>query len=121
MQAQLAFDKKTAQLVPPTAEELLEADKSTIILGYVDGMSDGQPFWAYVAIKPSKYAEFHAKTSARQHLIIEDYGTIIASGYDLAPPAEVVQEMKEKYGADARLGEALKQEAIRQQKAFVDK
>jgi hypothetical protein len=69
-----------------STEELAEADKETAILGYVHGtMEDGRPYWAYVAIIPSKYREFHALTAARKAMVIGNYGTVVAAGFESRP------------------------------------
>jgi hypothetical protein len=102
-----AFDSSGAVL-PPTPEELAEADKHSAILCLTDGvLEDGRPYYAYVAVKPSLYAEFHKLTNDRQPMIVGNYGEIIMAGYAPSPPPEVVREMNENYGFDDSYKEKL--------------
>jgi hypothetical protein len=120
MATQLAFDK-TGKLQEPTAEQLAEGDKNSAVLSYIHGKSQGKPFWAYVAVKPSKYKEFHELNCAKKRYAIEDYGIIVASGEGEKPPESIIKEMRDRYGFKDNFGEELKQEAIRQNKIFFDK
>jgi hypothetical protein len=105
----------------PSGEELAQADEEMAVLSYVHGtMEDGRPYYAYVAIKPSRYREFHALTAARKAMVIGDYGTVIAAGFESEPPPEVVKEMREAYGFDDQYEGKLKQEALKQQQAFFE-
>jgi len=114
-----AFDA-SGHLKPPSAEALTAADEDTAILAYTTGtIEDGTPYYAYVAVKPSRYAEFHAMTAARETMTISDYGKIIRGGYAPAAPPEVVKEMREKYGFDEHYAEKLRREFYAQQKTFL--
>ena len=117
------FDlEESGKLREQTEEELAALDKLEALVGYFHGtVSDGRPYWAYLLIKPSKYKEFYELTTARKPLVPTDYGTIIASGYDAAPPPEVVKEMREKYDFDNNYETKIKEEAEKQQKVFLDK
>jgi len=109
----------TGQVKEPTAEELAKADEDTAILGYVHGtMGDGRPYYAYVAIRPSRYREFHALTASQRALVIGDYGTVLAAGFEPQAPPEVEREMREVYGFDDQYEAKLKQQAIKQQETF---
>ena len=117
----IAFEA-SGKVKSPSADELAEADKGSAILGYVDGtMEDGRPYYAFVAIIPSKYQEFHALTAAKKPMVIGKYGTVFAAGFESQPPPEVVKEMREVYGFDNQLGAKLEAEALKQKKAFFDK
>jgi hypothetical protein len=121
MSSPLNFDA-SGKVQASTEEELAVADETTVILGYINGtLADGRPYYAYVAITPSKYREFYELTAARQPLTIEDYGSIIMFGYDYAPPPEVVEKMHTDYGFDENYGQKLRQDAEKQQKVFLDK
>ena len=117
----IAFEP-TGKVKHPSVEDLAQADKDLAILGYVHGtMDDGRPYYAYVAILPSKYREFHALSAAKKAMVIGNYGTVIAAGFEFEPPADVVQEMQDVYGFDEQFETKLKQEAIKDQKAFFEK
>jgi len=106
----------------PSAEQLLAADPQASILACTTGiMDDGQPYYAYIAVKPSMYEEFYALTSARQPLVLGDYGTVIAAGFGTQPPPEVAREMREQYGFDEHYLEKLQAEVNRQGKIFHEK
>lgn len=121
MSSPLNFDS-SGKVKASTEEELAIADETSVILGYINGtLADGRPYYAYVAITPSKYREFYELTAARTPLTIEDYGFIIMFGYDYAPPPEVVEKMRNDYGFDENYGQKLKQDAEAQQKVFLDK
>ena len=117
----IAFDS-SGKVKHSSADELAQADQNTAILSYVHGtMEDGRPYYAYVAVKPSKYREFHALTAAKKAMVIGEYGTVVAAGFELEPPADVVKEMREVYGFDDEYETKLKQEGLKQQEAFFAK
>jgi hypothetical protein len=106
----------------PSQEELVAADETSAIIALSQGkLSDGSPYYAYIAIKPSLYREFCARTKAGDALTLSDYGTIITIGYDAEPPAEVVAEMREKYGFENDYETKLINEAKGQQGEFLKK
>ena len=114
----IAFES-SGKVKVSSPEALVEADNDMAILGYVHGtMEDGRPYYAYVAIIPSRYREFHALTAAKKAMVIGQYGTVIAAGFESEPPAEVVKEMQEVYGFDDQYEAKLKQEALKQQEVF---
>ena len=113
------FDKSGAPVLP-SDEELATLDKEEAILAYTDGMmEDGRPYYAYVAVTPSMYPEFYAKTCARESLSLGDYGTIIACGFEESPSESVVAEMREQFGFDEGYETKLLQEAKEQQLLFM--
>ncbi|HEV3263389.1 MAG TPA: DUF2610 domain-containing protein [Gemmataceae bacterium] len=114
------FDK-SGKVKAPTAAELQVADADSFILGFVHGtMEDGRPYWAYVAIKPSKYREFYDATSERRPMVIGDYGKVVRAGFDKEVPADAKKEMEEKYGFDENYEENLKKEAKQDQELFLE-
>jgi hypothetical protein len=117
---EVAFDS-SAQVVAPSAQELSAADEAEqAVLAYTHGnLSDGRPYYAYVAVKPSKYAAFYAATAERRRMRIGDYGTVIKGGLEITPPPEVIKEMRVRYGFDDQYEEKLKEQALKQQKDFV--
>lgn len=75
-------------------------DQEVAIITLVQGArTDGSPFWAYVAIPPSRYEAFK-KAEATGAYRLNDYGAILRSGEGQEPPGAVRQEMMDKYGAD---------------------
>jgi len=94
--------EKSGKLKKYTAEELAEADKTSSMLALDQGMlEDGKtPYWAYIAVKPSKFEEFIKITAARQKMNLADYGEILEYGFDAQVPESVQETMKSKYGFD---------------------
>ena len=115
------FDSEpSGRLKLPSQEELLKADEDAAILAYSCGtMSDGRPYWAYVAVKPSLYRQFYKLSAARQTMVLSNYGEVLAIGHATEPPPEVVRAMREKYGADPAYEDKLIAEANRQQDVSV--
>jgi hypothetical protein len=105
----------------PTAEELAKADEEESILAYTNGTTvEGTPFYVYIAVRPSKYAEFYDACVNKQPINnIEEYGEVIASGYEANPPADVVKQMREEYGFNEKFLDEMEKEALKQQGEFV--
>jgi hypothetical protein len=106
----------------PSDEELAKSDEYTSILVFIHGaMADGRPYYAYVAVKPSKYKEFSALTANKQNFVINDYGKVLMCGYTYDPPPRVVERMRKEYGFDEHYVEKLTEQANNQQKQFFEK
>ena len=76
----------------PSQDALEAADADSAILAFSSGtVEGGEPYWAYVAVVPSKYSEFYARSAAREAFQLEEYGTVIEMGFDAAPPPEPTQ------------------------------
>jgi len=117
----IAFDS-SGQVKQPSPEELAKTDQTKAILSYIHGtMDDGRPYWAYVAVRPSKYQEFYVLTVSMKPMVIGNYGTVVAAGFESTPPQEVVMEMREVYGFDDQFEAKLKTEALKQREALFDK
>jgi len=117
----LAFED-SGKVVKPSIEELLAADNDSAIIAYTDGIAeDGRPYYAYIAVKPSMYEEFHALTSARKPIVLEDYGTILAGDYAASAPPSVKQAMRETYGFDENFIEKIKENIMKMGKVFFEK
>jgi hypothetical protein len=105
----LPFDT-SGKIVLPATEELEEEDGQTAILTYVSGsLDDGTSYYAYIAVKPSKYMEFYSLTAERipiENLL--DYGVIVSEGFQEEPSPAVLREMRERYGFDDQWEEKLK-------------
>jgi hypothetical protein len=103
----------------PSAQELAEADKDMAILAYSSGKAaDGQAYWAYIAVTPSLYRSFHALSAAKQSLVLNDYGTVLEAGFGDAPPAEIMQAMKDDFGFDAGYTQKIVDDITGQQSAI---
>ena len=96
-----SFDTKSGKLIPPSEEELKELDQTSAIVAYTTGqMPDGRVYYAFIAVLPSKYIEFHAKTKACTPLVLDEYGTILQADFEARPSAEVIEYMRTEYGFD---------------------
>lgn len=73
----------------------------TIVLIY-GLLPDGEPFWIYAAVKPSKYQTFLAaqKDGSLNLYEFDSYGEIIISGKGKTPPDEVTLKVAEMYQTD---------------------
>lgn len=103
-----------------TAQELAEADKdSSVIVEDKGTMANGEPYWVYIAVKPSKYAEFMQLTSQRKPLNMYEYGKLLAYGFESEVPAAVKAEMKVRYGCDDNFMTTLAKEVREAQTEFI--
>lgn len=109
--ASLQFDND-GKIKTASAESLTQADANgAAIIAFSSGnTASGRPYYAYVAVKPSKYREFCEKSEARETIKLSDYGRVVAHGFESAPPASVVQHMYEQYGFDETYESRLKAE-----------
>jgi hypothetical protein len=113
------FDKD-GRLKAPTREELAQADSSSAVVVLDQGvLEDGSPYWAYVAVKPSKYSEFMQLAARRTPIRLGDYGAILKYGFDPDVPSQVREEMKRERGFDDDYLPRLAQEVIQAQKEFL--
>lgn len=81
--------------------ELKDALTRTIVLMY-GLLENGEQYWIYASVKPSKYQTFLAAQKAGT-LNVHDfapYGEIIVSGTGKAPPDEVTLKVAEMYQTD---------------------
>jgi hypothetical protein len=106
----------------PTAEEWREADEKDAILSLSCGIAaDGRPYYAYIAVIPSKYAEFYRLSAQHQQFTLEDYGIIVASDYQATPPQDVADWMRDEYGFDENFQNQLKEQFQKEGIKFLDK
>ncbi len=111
--------ESSGKLSTPSTEELQKADDSSAIIAYTNGVTeDGRPYYAYMAVKPSRYREFYELTSARKAIVLNDFGNIIEGGFEESPPANIVQRMRNEYGFDENYEKAIKEEVSRQRGKF---
>lgn len=93
-----AYFTSDGKLQVPTEEELTLADGEVEIICFSEGIKeDQQPYWAYVAIRPSEYARFREAIKARQPIILSELGRIVYSGLGTQVPAEIRTRMQELY------------------------
>ncbi len=73
----------------------------TIILVY-GLLTSGEPFWVFVAVRPSQYQAFIAaqKDGSLNLHEFAPYGEIIVSGEGKSPPDEVTIKVAEMYQTD---------------------
>lgn len=103
----------------PTQEELSLMDHAVEIITFTDGkLDDGTPYWAYVAVQPSKYAEFIAATKARRRITLNEYGRVVKYGFDAVVPDAVKEEMKRDYGFDDQYLDNMAKKAGEEMTAF---
>ena len=97
-----------------------EIDEQVRVLVLVTGtLEDGASQWAYASIPFTKYEAFKA-AEAKGHYDLGEFGRVLEHGEGSEPPAEVVQKMKDEFGADHKFEEEL--EAMMQQvDALIDK
>ena len=113
--------EKSGALKPYTAEELAAADHTSSVLVLDQGTLDnGVPYWAYLAVRPSKYAEFMEFTAARKPIRLTEYGVILEYGLDAEVPADVQQAMKQKHGFDNDYKAKLIREIKKAQAEFLE-
>jgi hypothetical protein len=109
----------SGQLKVPSEQELKDIDIEVAIICYTNGTTeDGRPYYAYVAVTPSKYMEFHRMTAARNTIVLNEYGRIVAGGFEAKPPPDVIRKMREDYGYDEHFAQKLKDEVTRQRGTF---
>lgn len=86
---------------------LKQIDEDVNILVLVSGeLSDGSAHYAYASIPPSQYDAFKA-AEAKGNYDLAHFGKILAHGAGHEPPASVIKEMEEKYGANHKFEEEL--------------
>jgi hypothetical protein len=94
------FDK-SGKIKPATAEEWKKADEQDAILSLSRGTAaDGRPYYAFIAVTPSKYAEYYRLSMEHKPFLMSDYGTVIISEYLAEPPEDVLDWMAEDYDYD---------------------
>jgi len=84
-------------------QETQKVDDLTRIIVLVYGALDnGNPFWVYVAVKPSQYEGFMKaqKDGSLDLYDFDGYGEIIVSGESKLPPDEVTLKVAEMYQTD---------------------
>jgi len=112
--------EKSGTLKEPTEKELAEADSNSAVIVLDRGaLEDGTPYWAYVAVKLSRYREFLRVTAARQPMRLQDYGAILKYGLDKEVPDSVKMAMRKEYNFDENYISVLVQDIIKAQAEFL--
>lgn len=85
----------------PTASELQKADQEVSIMVLVRGtLATNDPFWAYLAIPPSKYLSFKQAEAAGGYAM-SDYGQVIEMGTGATePPADIKRKMEKDFNVN---------------------
>ena len=107
-------------IIPPSREELLEADEEVGIVQLVTGKTGkGEDFYAYISVMPSKFEEFMLISRAKEAMNLPEFGEVLESGFGTEPSAEVKKMMEEKYGVDHDYLNTLKKQ-VEEAKAVFD-
>jgi len=90
----------SVQITPPPISEQSMADLLCTIMVLCQANDEkGNPFWAYMCIKPSMAKSFkEARESGAMEL--ENFGTILESGKGRDVPTEIKTRMERDYGAN---------------------
>lgn len=88
-------------------ELLKELDEKMRILVLVSGaLEDGSSHWAYASVPMTKYEAFKAAEKQGDYDLAA-FGHILEHGTGNEPPADIIQKMKDKYGANHKFEEEL--------------
>jgi len=64
-------------------------------------MSNGLPFWCFVAVKPSRYKELKAKVKDKtldlRTYVDDGFGEIVVSGESATPPVDVIKTIAKMF------------------------
>ena len=73
-----------------TPDVLVKADAEAGIVHLMTGQTgSGENFWAYIAVKPSRYEDFILSSRAQEEMNLHEFGDILESGFGTEPPADV--------------------------------
>lgn len=84
-----------------------DIDDNVSILQFVTASHDGKDFWAYLAMKPSRYEEYCARVLANEMVNLHDYGEVLEEGWGSEAPPEIQEKMAREYGAEPDFEEKL--------------
>ncbi len=114
--------EKDGTLKEMTTEELAAADAHSSVIEFDHGtLEDGTPYWAYIAVTPSKYKEFKRITAEHQPILLTDYGNILKYGFDKQVPDSVKEEMNREYGCNDNFLTSLANDLKKEQRVFLKK
>jgi len=64
-------------------------------------MSNSNPFWCFVAVKPTRYKELQTLVASKQfdirNYVADGFGEIVVSGEGVVPPANVMQTVAKMF------------------------
>lgn len=120
MQYQYQFDS-FGNLKARSAQELsaLEDASDAVIVLSQGIASDGRPYWAYIAVRPSRYADYMRAAKAHETVIFSDYGAILQYGFAKEVPLSIKAQIKRRYGFDENFKENLVKDINQAREAFL--
>lgn len=82
---------------------LERSDCANRIIEFVQGTkANGLPFFAYIAVPPSKLIAFK-RAERRGSYNLQDYGEILEMGDTLIPTPRIVSRLRKRYGINPSL------------------
>jgi hypothetical protein len=97
----------------------MESDSDAVIVFDHGSTDDGRPWWAYIAVRPSRYDEYLLARKGHQAILLSDYGTVLKYGFNAEVPLTAKEEMKERYGFDEHFRENLLRDIQQAREAFL--
>lgn len=90
-----------------TKDQILTPDNvARAVMMLFGKMADSNPFWVFVAVKPTRRAELaqrvKSKTLEITRFVEEGFGEIIVSGESLFPPRDVLKTLSEMFSIPMR-------------------
>ena len=69
-------------------------------------MSDSNPFWCFVSVKPSQYAHLQKLVAEKKldirNFVQDGFGEIIVSGEGVVPPGDVIKKVAAMFNVPIR-------------------
>ncbi len=69
-------------------------------------MEQGGMYWAYVAVRPSRYEEFKRRMTGKtyniQNFVKDEFGEVVVSGEGGLPPREVTKQVALLFGVPVK-------------------
>jgi len=69
-------------------------------------MSNSNPFWCFVAVKPTRYKELQGLVAAKKldlrNYVADGFGEIVVSGEGVVPPNDVVKTVAKMFDVPVR-------------------
>ena len=93
---------KQNPIVPPIGPD----DFSRIVTLTYGTMDHGGPYWCYVAVKPSRYAQFQEAMNSKrynmQQFDQDGYGEVIVSGAGVVPPKQITRQVADMFNVQIK-------------------
>ena len=84
--------------IPVTPDNLARI----VMLAFGNMETGNSMYWAYVAVKPSRYEEFRQALAGRkyniQNFVKDEFGEVVVSGVGGVPPKEVTKQVADLFG-----------------------